>query len=146
MIQRSVLLRIFTESFVMASRRFSGKPPADLCSEWTTDDGIDPRLVPKRPQGKVSNRKSLQLCRQVERALSVLMEGEILRDLTVQSVQPGPDSSRLLVTFDYHGPESVTSADVLAALHASYVRLRGAIAASIHRRKTPELSFQVLRA
>ena len=129
----------------MASRRFSRKPPADLCSEWTADDGIDPRLQPKRPPGKVTNRKTLQLCRQVERTLSVLLEGEMLRDLTVQSVLPAPDSSRLLVTFLYHGPASVASAEILAALHGQYAKLRGAIAASIHRRKTPELSFQVMR-
>lgn len=129
----------------MASRRFSRKPPTDLCSEWTADDGIDPRLQPKRPPGKVTNRKTLQLCRQVERALSVLLEGELLRDLTVQSVLPAPDSSRLLVTFLYHGPATIPSAEVVAALHGHYARLRGAIATSIYRRKTPELTFQVLR-
>jgi ribosome-binding factor A len=129
----------------MASRRFSRKPPADLCSAWTADDGTDPRFLLKRPQGKVSNRKTLQLCRQVERALSVILEGDILRDLSVHSVLPAPDSSRLLVTFVYHGPETVASADVLAALHRSSAMLRAEVAASIHRRKTPELSFRVLR-
>src|SRR5438128_824961 len=78
---------------LMASRRFARKPPADLCSEWTADDGIDPRFASKQPRGKVANRKALQLCRQVERALSVALEGELLRDLSVQSVAPGPDSS-----------------------------------------------------
>ena len=75
----------------MASRRFSEKPPKHLCSEWGSDDGIDPRLMPRRSQGKVSNRKSLQLCRQVERILSAVLEGEILRDLSVHSVVPAPD-------------------------------------------------------
>ena len=130
------------ESFVMASRRFSRKPPADVCSEWSADDGIDPRLVPKE-RGKVSNRKALQLCRQVERALSVALEGDLLRDLTVHSVMPGPDSSRLLVTFLYVGDAPI--ADVLAALHGNYAKVRAEVAASIHRRKTPELSFRVLR-
>ena len=129
----------------MASRRFSRKPPADLCSAWTADDGIDPRFSPRRPQGKVSNRKTLQLCRQVERALSLVLEGEILRDLSVQSVVPATDSSRLLVTLIYQGAESVALADVLAALHDCYANLRAEVAASIHRRKTPELTFQVLR-
>ena len=32
-----------------------------------------------------------------------------------------------------------------AALHSNYARLRGAVAASIHRRKVPELSFQAMR-
>src|SRR5262245_15189259 len=99
----------------MSSRRFSARPPADLCADWSADDGLDPRLQPKGPRGKTSNRKCLQLCRQVERALSITLEGEILRDLTVESVVPAPDSSRLLVTFLYHGPKS--SAEVLATLH-----------------------------
>src|SRR5688572_21997030 len=69
--QRGLLLRIM-ESFVMASRRFTRKryahkPPEGLCSAWGAEDGIDPRLAPQRPQGTVSNRKALQLCRQVER-------------------------------------------------------------------------------
>ena len=130
----------------MASRRFARKPPANLCSEWMSEDGIDPRLQSSRSPGKATNRKALQLCRQVERALSVILEGEILRDLSVQAVVPGPDSSRLLVTFVFHGPAEVSSAAVLGALHASYAKLRGEVAASIHRRKTPELSFQVVRA
>jgi ribosome-binding factor A len=127
----------------MASRRFSRKPPTDLCSEWSAEDGIDPRLAARRTAGKVSNRKTLQLCRQVERALSVQLEGELLRDLTVHSVLPAPDSSRLLVTFVYRG--SATMKDVEAALHGNHARLRGVVAASIHRRKTPELCFQVVQ-
>jgi ribosome-binding factor A len=128
----------------MASRRFSRKPPADLCSAWTADDGIDPRLSAKRPQEKVTNRKALQLCRQVERALSVALEGEILRDLTVASVVPGPDSSRLLVTVVFHGAEPLATAEIVAALEEQYARLRGSIAAAIHRKKTPELAFHVV--
>ena len=62
----------------MAKRRFSNKPPA---------------------QG--NNRKALQLCKQVERALGVSLEGEILRDLMVQSVQPArfePIAGRVCVS------------------------------------------------
>jgi ribosome-binding factor A len=127
----------------MTKRRFNRKPPG-LCSEPDADDGIDPRLVPKNAPGTVSNRKALQLCRQVERALSVALEGEILRDLAVQSVIPAPDSSRLLVVFIHHGPESISPGEVLTALHSAYAKLRGAVAAAIHRKKTPELAFHVV--
>jgi ribosome-binding factor A len=129
----------------MAKRRFLRKPPADLCVELTPEDGIDPRFLPKGTQGRVTNRKTLQLCKQVEHALSVALEGDVLRDLTVQSVLPAPDSSRLLVTFSHHGPEAVASADVLAVLDEARARLRGAVAAAIHRKKTPELAFHVVR-
>jgi hypothetical protein len=104
-----------------------------------------PPFLSKRPHGKVTNRKTLQLCRQVERALSVILEGDILRDRSVHSVLPAPDSSRLLVTFIYQGAESVALADVLAALHDCYAKLRGEVTLSIHRRKAPEMTFEVLR-
>lgn len=129
----------------MATRRFSRKPPTDLCSTWTADDGIDPRHMPRRPQGKVSNRKALQLCRQVERVLSFALEGDILRDLTVASVVPAPDSSRLLATVVFHGAEPVGAAEIVAALKEQHARLRAAIAAAIHRKKTPELAYQVVK-
>ena len=129
----------------MASRRFARKPPEGLCAQWDADDGIDPRLTPRELQGKVSNRKTLQLCRQVERILTGVLEGDILRDLSVQSVVPAPDSSRLLASVVFHGSETVASADILAALQASYPKLRREVALAICRRKTPELTFQVLR-
>jgi ribosome-binding factor A len=129
----------------MASRRFSQKPPVDLCAEWTSDDGIDPRLMPRRPQGRVTNRKTLQLCRQVERILSSVLEGDVLRDLSVSSVQPAPDSSRLLVTVVHHGSPTLPTAEVLAALEQAHAALRREVANAIHRRKTPELTFHVLR-
>jgi ribosome-binding factor A len=129
----------------MAKRRFSRKPPAGLCAEPEADDGIDPRFLPKGAQSRVTNRKALQLCKQVERALSVALEGDVLRDLTVQSVLPAPDSSRLLVTFSHRGGEAIASAAVLAALDEARARLRAAVAAAIHRKKTPELAFHVVR-
>jgi ribosome-binding factor A len=127
---------------MMAKRRFSRKPPAELCAEPTAEDGMDPRFLPKGTPGRVTNRKALQLCRQVERALSVALEGDVLRDLMVQSVLAAPDASRLLVTFSHAG---VGTADVLAALADARAKLRGAVAAAIHRKKTPELAFHVVR-
>ncbi len=129
----------------MAKRRFSRKPPADLCAEPASEDGIDPRYLPRGTPGRVGNRKALQLCRQVEHALSVALEGEVLRDLTVQSVQPAPDSSRLLVTFSHQGPGLFEPSEILAALDDARAKLRGIIAAAIHRNKTPDLAFHIAR-
>ena len=127
-------------------RRFSTKPPAgSLSTDVGPEDGLDPRLEPRHPAGRVTNRKALQLCRQVERALSLALEGDVLRDLTVQSVVPAPDSSRLLVALCYHGTDQAASEEVHAAVRANHAKLRGEVAAAIHRRKTPELTFVIVR-
>lgn len=129
-----------------ASRRFARKPPDGLCAALGPDDGVDPRQTFRRPQGRIPNRKALQLCRQVERILAGALEGEMLRDLNIYAVVPAPDSSRLLATFTFHGSDAVATPDILAALSSAYTKLRGEIALGINRKKTPELTFRVLRS
>jgi ribosome-binding factor A len=128
-------------------RRFERKPMS-LASETGPEDGIDPRLLPRYERGKVTNRKALQLCRQVERALSILLSGacadDVLRDLVVQSVIPAPDSTRLLVTLARTRPDATYVGEVLAHVQRAHGLLRSVVAAAIHRRKTPELTFHVL--
>lgn len=129
----------------MKPRRFSRKPPPpELCAEADADDGVDPRYVPRYLGGKVSNRKALQLCRQVAHALSIALEGNVLRDLSVQSVIPAPDSARLLVTFVYHGPREIGPPQVLVAIESHRAHLRRMVAEAIHRKKTPDLAFHVV--
>src|SRR5688572_11358091 len=73
------------------------------CSEIHEDDGIDPRdfFKPETWRGR-DNRKALQLCRQVAETLDQVLCSEIadelVSSLSVTSVVPAPDSSRLLVT------------------------------------------------
>lgn len=130
----------------MSKRRFERKPPPpDLCAAPDAEDGIDPRFLPRAFPGRVSNRKALQLCRQVEHALAIALEGDVLRDLTVQSVVPAPDSSRLLVTFVFHGDAATPTPVLLAAIESQRARLRSTVSAAIHRKKTPDLSFHVIR-
>lgn len=96
------------------------------------------------------NRKALQLCRQVERTLGIVLAGQcgdnVLRDLLVQSVVPAPDSTRLLVTLTFSGPASIGIGEVLSRLQRAHGLLRGEVASAIHRRKVPELTFQILDA
>jgi len=128
-------------------RRFSGKPMPLLASERGPEDGIDPRLAP-RTRGKVSNRKALQLCRQVARTLGIVLAGgcgdAVLRDLQVLSVVPAPDSTRLLVTLSFSGPDTVDVGEALTRLHRAQGLLRSEMAAAIHRRKVPDLTFQIM--
>lgn len=99
----------------------------------------------RRSSGKAY--KDLRLCGQVAKALNYALAGEcdddILRDLYVESVLPAPDSSRMLVTVM---PNSLpaTSAEILERLHLHMNTLMLEVASSIHRRKAPQLKFNVL--
>src|SRR5579859_5871271 len=129
-------------------RRFSSKPMPFLASERGPEDGIDPRLLPRHARGKVANRKALQLCRQVERTLGTVLAGgcgdAMLRDLLVVSVLPAPDSTRLLVTLSRSSSDPAGTGEVLARLQRAHGLLRSEVAAAIHRRKVPELTFQIV--
>ena len=132
----------------MRSRKFVRKPSSLPCSETGPDDGVDPRTQTRVPPKKVHNRKALQLCGQVARTLSSVLQGgcddEVLRDLLVDSVMPAPDSTRLLVTVS-RSPVStnIATQEVLARLHRAHATLRREVAAAIHRKRTPDLLFRV---
>ena len=93
-------------------------------------------------------RKVQQLCREVERTLSCAIAAcgdERLRNLIVISVDPAPDGSRLLVTLC----PGLRTLDVdLGTLLERLLDMRGflrsEIAAAIQRKRTPELTFQIV--
>jgi ribosome-binding factor A len=105
-------------------------------------------MRPRRrfPQKQADDRKTLQLCRQVERALSWALgdsEDDVLRELLVVSVEPAPNSRRLLVSV---APLEQLSnlLEVLRHLEAARGWLRSEVAAAITRRKAPELMFRCI--
>ena len=95
-----------------------------------------------------AGRKALQLCGQVRDALGVILPGladEVLQNLTVVSVVPAPHAGRLLATVAV--PTPADAADRTAAaehLDRAAGRIRREIAAAVHRRKAPELAFEVV--
>lgn len=93
-------------------------------------------------------RKDLQLCAQVQETLWFVLGStvgnEMLADLQVVSVEPLPDATRLLITLS-----APNDADLITAtkhLKDATKAIREEIAASINRRKTPELVFRVVLA
>ena len=92
------------------------------------------------------DRKTLQLCKQVQQTLEYVLTGEsgddTLRGLYVAAVDPAPDASRLLVTVT---PQDRTAAfdaaAVLEKLAYAQPRLRSEVAGAISRRKVPDLTF-----
>ena len=90
-----------------------------------------------------AQRKTQQLCRQVERALNLAFadrNGEDdLGGLFVDEVSPAPDCGRLLAHVVI--PADRPAADVISALRRESPRLRSEVAAAITRKRAPELSF-----
>jgi len=119
-----------------------------LAAELSSEDGTDPKAFHDRRmtahelrQGP--GRKGLQLCGQVKDALTVALAGcadEVLRDLTVVMVEPAPHTGRLMVTVAGSAPADVTDRHLTTAA----MMLRREVARAIHRRKAPELVFQVV--
>src|SRR5204862_4336349 len=113
------------------------------------EDGIDPRFLPRYPGRRGGpGRKSLQLCEQVAHTLAgVLAESdeELLRDLLVREVTPAPDASHLLVTLmPAPSAQGLDFAEAIQCLHQHESRLRAEVAAAIHRRKAPQLTYRLM--
>lgn len=93
-----------------------------------------------------ASRKSLQLCKQIERSLGLILgefDNPVLSDLQVVGVEPVPHCNRLLITLRQVDGTSSTR-DLLSHLASASGRVRCEIAASIHRKRAPELSFCVV--
>jgi ribosome-binding factor A len=130
----------------MSKRKKSRRRRFDAsCAEtWGPDDGIDPSDEKRAEARPVRNRKALQLCRQVAEALALAFSGcadPVLNDLLIVAVRPAPDSSRLLVLVQSASGVPVTQSLLLEHLERAKGMLRQEVARSIHRRKTPDLTF-----
>jgi ribosome-binding factor A len=91
------------------------------------------------------NHKTLALCRQAQRALSLSLGGEcgddVLNSLYVEAVQPAPDATHLLVRVVVPARVGVPISEVLTRLERVRGLLRAAVAQAITRKRAPELSF-----
>src|SRR5579871_4257883 len=96
-----------------------------------------------RSSDRRAQRKTRQLCRQVERTLNLAFADRSGEDdlggLFVNEVSPAPDCGRLLVHVVI--PAGRPAAGVISALRRESSRLRFEVAAAITRKRAPELSF-----
>jgi ribosome-binding factor A len=124
------------------------KKMEDLCAEPGPEDGIDPKDELRHVARKKGGRKTQQLCGQVAEAIHYALSGacndDVLRVLGVVAVQPAPDESRLLVSLTPLVPGPCDPAEVMAHLQRAHAKLRAEVAAGIHRKKVPELTFRVV--
>ena len=114
-----------------------------LCSDLGAEDGADPREY-FRNRPSPDRRKAVQLAGQVRRTLEMVMAGEsrepVLLDLQVLTVTPAPDSTHFLVVVT----GDVEEAEALVALGRAASWLRTEVAAAVHRRRAPQLTFRFL--
>ncbi len=80
------------------------------------------------------DHKTLQLCRQVQRALSLE-----LADVSVEAVEPMGSATQLLVRVGV--PAAASAAEVVGRLTGRTPHLRAAVAAAISRKRVPTLTF-----
>lgn len=97
-------------------------------------------------------RKDAQLCAQVQRAIEDALASELddalLADLWVVRVEPAPDLSQLRVWIACsreHAGDHAAPEQILARLAASSGVLRAEVAAVIHRKRVPGLTFALWR-
>ena len=119
--------------------------PADALFERALlggDESDDRKFDPRQ------DRKTLQLCRQVQRALSLALAGEcgddVLRDAMVDGVEPLGGPGQLLVRVTMPPTSDAPPGVVSARLAALAPRLRAAVAGEICRKRVPMLSFVVM--
>lgn len=125
-----------------------------LRAEPDAEDGVDPRILARHHRRAEStdaarDRKLLQLCEQVRRALSLAL-GELsdplLADLDVVAVTPAPDASRLRVSLRSSDSDLAgAAAEITRRLDRAHGRLRSEAARAVRRRRAPDLHFVVLR-
>lgn len=113
------------------------------------EQGSDPSVYfgpPEAARDERSERKTRQLCREVERTLAVALStsrDDLVRDLAVVSVEPAPDGARLLVTLCPTAALTVDVVIVLSRLGELRGFLRQEIAQALQRKRTPELAFVI---
>lgn len=90
----------------------------------------------------------MQLCKQVERSaaltLASVCESDALLGAAVAAVEPAPDSRRLMVTVVLASGKDVEDAtEAKAVLLRSSTAFREEVGRSVHRKRVPEVVFDV---
>lgn len=129
------------------SHRPSFQDFASLCHEVDREDGIDPRSLRPLKDGHQPTRKLLQLCKQVAHTLAEVLAGcgdDVLRDLEVVQVTPASGPGRLLVTLQPALSSTRKDRPTLER-HLSLAKgwLRNEVVQVVHRRKAPDLIFEI---
>jgi len=99
-------------------------------------------------RSRKTNWKALQLCKQVEHAASLALasecESDALEGAVVVCVEPAPDAGRLRIVVCLAAAVSAEGiVEARAALARSAPSFRAEVARSIHRKRVPEIVFEL---
>lgn len=117
----------------------------EVWADGEADPGV---FFGETDRSRKTNWKALQLCKQVERAAALALasecEGDALAGAAVVSVEPAPDAGRLrIVVCLASGTTPEEMAGARAALAAFTPAVRAEVARSIHRKRVPEIVFEL---
>lgn len=118
-----------------------------LCADLHPDDGPPARRRKEPRPAPHADRKTLQLCAQVRRALQRHVPSHrspLLADLAIESVEPDPDATRLRVVVSVPPTCPHAPGAILAHLAAASGHLRAEVAGAICRKRVPTLSFDLI--
>ncbi len=121
--------------------------PSGPVPDITEEDLDDSVFFRRRESRRASPRhahKDQQLCAQVAALVGVALaelDDPVLASLTVASVAPAPDASRVLVTV--LDPDGHPVDEVVARLFRLRGHLRAEVAVGVTRKRVPDLAFAV---
>jgi ribosome-binding factor A len=144
---RHVSFPLFQVTQIMSRRKRKADDLLNLAANLGPEDGSDPREFHNKPWNapKKASRKGQQLCGQVKDALNTALPAcadSLLQGLMVITVEPAPHTGRLLVVVS--SSADVERTTITQALARATGFLRGEVAATISRRYTPELVFEII--
>ena len=119
-----------------------------LCADLHPDDGPPKsRRKESRDESSDDDRKTMQLCAQVQRALYGVIPlpgSSLFEGLVVEAVEPDPDASRLRVVISVSPscPKPITSVHKRLTDMVGFIRSE--VASQIHRKRVPILTFQLI--
>lgn len=119
-----------------------------LCAEIGAEDGIGPRyLARQREENQHNDRKTRQLCKEAERLISIVLNGEVsdpfIQDLQVLQVSPENNGQFLMVTLCYPNLNDEYRKIILERLLRLEGYLRSVITRSVCRKRVPRLKFKL---
>ena len=118
-----------------------------LCADLHPDDGPPARRRKETRDRACDDRKTMQLCAQVRRALHGVIpvpSDPFFDGLIVETVEPDPDATRLRVVISVPPSSNRSLRDLKRRLADMTGFIRSQVAPQIHRKRVPLLTFDFI--